>query len=83
MLKIINNKDKQVYFFTDDHAFGQGVLPKGYMVNTVYFPVRIVTRPSLPTGIIDNIDTYINIFKEDGKLIGSIEELVEFLNSEE
>lgn len=74
----INHK---VFFFSDDHCFGSGKLPKWFVPSTSTLPMHVVPRPSLPDGWIKNTEDYIKIFYQDYRQITSMEELVEFLNT--
>lgn len=83
-----------VFFFSDDHCFGVGVLEMkkaGFVPCTSQMPHLIKERPAFPEGILHTAEEYKEVFEvgfvdENGKQpihrqIESVDELVEFLNN--
>lgn len=73
---------RSIYFFTDDHCFGVGVLPEGFVPCTSVFPHSVCPRPGLEDGLVDTLDKYIEVYHKNDTRIESIDELVEFLNKQ-
>lgn len=70
----------EVFFFTDDYCLGIGVLPKEFVSSSTQIPHHVKKRPSLPDGLVKNVEDYITIYEYDRLQITSIDELIEFLN---
>ena len=76
------NRSKGVAFFTNDHCFGVGVLPKDFFTCTSVLPENVAPRKGLESGVITNIDEYIAVYYDDCRIIESTQELVDYLNNE-
>lgn len=80
---VITNVDTQDFFFTDDYCLGVDYLPDDWVPSTTSLPTRVTKRDILPDGIIDTVDKYISIFHNDGRLIETVEELIDILNKKD
>lgn len=78
---IIADVDNNVFFFTDDHCFGVGVLPARFVPTSHRLPKKIVARPGLEDGIVSTVEHLIQIYEYDRKQIHTLDELVECLNT--
>lgn len=73
----------KVVFFSDDHSFGYGVLPKEWVPCTSYLPFACVPRPGLPDGVVRTVEDYITVFHDPETLvIETMEELVDYVNNQ-
>jgi hypothetical protein len=81
-LTSISNRydENEVLFFSDDHCFGVGVLPDGWVSSSSTLPNTVVPREGLEDGIVNTVDKNLFIFHKQARVIQSIEELVEYLN---
>lgn len=79
-LVTIGSHKHNVFFFSDDHHFGYGVLPDDFVACTGGFPTKCEPRESIPNGVVDTLEKYIALFHEGERQITSIEELVELLD---
>ena len=70
-----------VFFFSDDHCFGVGVLPKGFVPTSHRIPKEVVARPGLEDGIITTVEQLIQVYEHDRTQLETIDELVVFLNN--
>lgn len=77
---VITNVDTQDFFFTDDYCLGVNYLPDAWVPSTTQLPLRVVPRETLPDGVIDTLDKYILVFHPEGRLIESVDELIDLLN---
>lgn len=68
------------FFFTDDYCIGVNYLPDDWVPCTTHLPCRVVSREALPDGVVDTLDKYILIFHSEGRLIESVDELIDQLN---
>jgi hypothetical protein len=73
--------DKSRFFFTTDHCFGVYVMPDDFVPCTTQFPTYVTPRPGCEDGVVDTVEKYLSVFKEDATQITSIEELCEYLNT--
>lgn len=83
-LVCISSFEKGTFFFSDDHCFGVGVEElknKGFVPCSAGIPLYVKPREILPSGVVTNIQEYIDIFHKDERLIENIDELLEILNS--
>lgn len=71
------------FFFTDDYCIGVNYLPDDWVPCTTHLPCRVVPRETLPDGVVDTLDKYILIFHSEGRLIESVDELIDLLNKGE
>lgn len=78
----VSNRNHGIAFFTNDHCFGIGVLPKDFVACTSVVPQNVAPRKGLESGVITNIDEYIAIYYDDCRIIESTQELVDYLNNE-
>lgn len=76
------NRNHGIVFFTNDHCFGVGVLPKDFFTCTSVLPENVAPRKGLESGVITNIDEYIAVYYDDCRIIESTQELVDYLNNE-
>lgn len=72
-LVCISSKQKEIFFFTDDHTSGYGVLSKDWPASTTFFPLRVAEREGIENGICDTVEKYISVFQQG---------IVDFLNWE-
>ncbi len=79
----VANVDTNDFFFTDDYCIGVDYLPSEWVPSHTNLPIRVTKRDSLPDGIIDTVDKYISIFHNDGRLIETVEELIDTLNKKD
>lgn len=79
-ITVITNVDTRDFFFTDDYCLGVDYLPDDWVPSTTHLPCRVVPREILPDGVVDTLDKYILIFHNDGRLIETVEELIDTLN---
>lgn len=70
-----------VFFLSDDHCFGVGVLPKGFVPTSHQIPKEVVPRPGLEDGVISTVKQLVQIFEHDRTQIETLDELVVFLNN--
>ena len=77
---VITNVNTQDFFFTDDYCLGVNYLPDDWVPSTTGLPLRVVPRETLPDGVVDTLDKYILVFHPEGRLIESVDELIELLN---
>lgn len=77
---VITNVDTQDFFFTDDYCLGVGYLPDDWVPCTTQLPTHVVPRENLPDGVVDTLDKYILVFHPEGRLIESVDELIDLLN---
>lgn len=77
---VITNVDTQDFFFTDDYCLGVDYLPDTWVPSTTRLPLRVVPRETLSDGVIDTLDKYILVFHPEGRLIESVDELIDLLN---
>lgn len=82
-INCIVNVDTNDFFFTDDYYIGVDYLPAEWVPSHTNLPIRVTKRDSLPDGIIDSVDKYISIFRNDGRLIETVEELIDILNKKD
>ena len=82
-VSVITNVETQDFFFTDDYCLGVDYLPDVWVPSATRLPCRVVPREILPVGIIDTVDKYISIFHKDGRLIETVEELIDILNKKD
>lgn len=81
---IITVSGNGVFFFADHHTFGVGVLSEDeWCPCTASFPNMVVPRKHISDGMITTIDQYIYCYHRNDRQINSIEELVEFVNTQE
>jgi len=78
----ITNVDTGDFFFTDDYCIGAGYLSSKWVPGSTNIPLSVKPRKSLPSGEVKTVDDYILIFHRDGRLIESVDDLMEVLNSE-
>lgn len=76
------NRNHGIVFFTNDHCFGIGVLPKDFFTCTSVLPENVAPRKGLESGVITNIDEYIAVYYDDCRIIESTQELVDYMNNE-
>lgn len=76
------NENERIFFFSDDHCFGYPILPDGFVPCTSVFPMYVKPRPGVEDGWVNTIEKFIAVFHYDARQINSIEELVEYLNSD-
>ena len=79
-LVTISSHKHNVFFFSDDHCFGYGVLPDDFVACTGRFPTKCEPRESIPNGIVDTLEKYIALYHVGERQITTIEELVELLD---
>ena len=79
-ITVITNVNTEDFFFTDDYCLGVGYLPDDWVPSTTGLPLRVVPRETLPDGVVDTLDKYILVFHPEGRLIESVDELIELLN---
>ena len=60
----VSNLDTGKFFFTTDHCQKHG-LPDAWVPITIYIPMKVVPRESLPEGIIKNKEDYKKVFCDD------------------
>jgi hypothetical protein len=72
--------DANMFFFTDNHCFGNGQLPSGWVPCSQSFPLMVTPREGLEDGVIDTIEKFVSVFESDAKQITSMDELLEILN---
>ena len=77
---VITNVETQDFFFTDDYCLGVDYLPDVWVPCTTQLPTHVVPRENLPDGVVDTLDKYILIFHPEGRLIESVDELIDLLN---
>ena len=77
---VITNVETQDFFFTDDYCLGVDYLPDVWVPSTTRLPLRVVPRETLPDGVVDKLDKYILVFHPEGRLIESVDELIDLLN---
>ena len=77
---VITNVNTQDFFFTDDYCLGVNYLPDDWVPSTTGLPLRVVPRETLPDGVVDTLDKYILVFHPEGRLIESVDELIDLLN---
>lgn len=82
-VSVITNVDTQDFFFTDDYCLGVDYLPDDWVPSTTQLPRRVAPRETLPDGIVDTLDKYILIFHPKGRLIETVEELIDTLNKKD
>lgn len=83
-LVTIRSIERRVFFFSDDHCFGVGISAmkeKGFVPCSTGIPISIKPRERVPSGIVTNVQEYIDVFHHDERLIEGIDELLEILNS--
>ena len=78
----VSNRNHGIVFFTNDHCFGVGVLPKDFFTCTSVLPENVAPRKGLESGVITNIDEYVAVYYDDCRIIESTQELVDYLNNE-
>ena len=81
-IEVYTNVDTGDFFFTDDYCLGTDYMPKQWVPSSCQLPMKVVERECLPSGWVNTIDDYILIFHHDGRLIESIDELIDILNGE-
>jgi hypothetical protein len=64
---IHSSMDRGEYFFSTDHC--QGVRARdnyphdqGFVPTTFHLPLKVVARPSLPSGMVESVEDVITIF---------------------
>lgn len=77
----IGSYEDGVFFFTDDYCMGLNVLPKHYVSSSTTIPIQVAPREGLEDGIVDSVDKFIQIFESERRLIESMDDLLEVLNS--
>lgn len=82
VITICSEKDN-MYFFTEDHSFGIGVLPRHWVPCTAQLPMNVFPRPGLESGLVDTIEKYMIIFHRHHRCIYSIDDLLYHLNENE
>lgn len=70
----------QKWFFTDNHLFGYGVIHKNFVPCTSGFPMNVIPREGLESGVISTIEDYIKIFHAEGTQLTTVEEVVQLSN---
>lgn len=73
--------NSKVFFFTDDYCMGLGLLPIEFVSSSTKCPTIVSARESLSDGIVDTVEKYISVFESTRKQITTIDELVEYVNS--
>ena len=72
--------DRSVFFYTNDHRFGYGILGKDFVPYSTALPMRVAPRPGLENGIIDTLGKYELVFENDTRCIESIDVLIDYVN---
>ncbi len=65
---VIGNLDTMEYFFSKDHCQDHG-MGKSWVPCTHYVPTCVAARPSVPDGIVKNINDIVAVFYDDMKEI--------------
>ena len=76
----VTNVETGDFFFTDDYCIGVNYLPDDWVPCTTQLPSYVVPRETLSDGVVDTLDKYILIFHPEGRLIESVDELIDLLN---
>lgn len=67
--------------FIDCYEFGYGVLSKKWVSSSTHFPMHIVPRPELPSGVVATVEDYMKIFHdEETVVLQTTQEFVDYLN---
>ena len=80
-LTTLTSSKNNCFFFSDDHCFGTGVIDD-FVPCTTQIPMSVTPRESLPSGLIDSVETYISVFHKDEQIIETFEELLSIINKE-
>jgi hypothetical protein len=65
---ILSNDTTKQFFFSSDHCqrlSSTVKLSKDWVPITFWLPMQVVPRPSLPDGVVDTLDKYIQLFHND------------------
>lgn len=73
--------DDKVFWFTDDPNMGVGILPKNFRLCYMICPHRLYTGDSPTDGLVQNTQDYIKVYRDGMRQINTIDELVEYLNT--
>ena len=73
--------DMSVFFYTNDHRFGYGILGKDFVPYSNALPMRVAPRPGLENGIIDTLGKYEMVFESATRCIVSIDVLIDYVNN--
>ncbi len=65
---VISNLDTMEYFFSKDHCQDHG-MGESWVPCTHCIPTHVVPRPSVPDGIVKNINDIVSVFYYDMKEI--------------
>lgn len=79
--RITTVSNGSIFFYTNDHCFGYGVLEKDFVSCTTNIPIRVSPRPGLEDGIVDTLDKYEQVFECGTQCIESIDVLVDYVNN--
>ena len=81
-LMVICNVDSEDFFFTDDYCLGTGYLPESWVPSWCGLPLVVTPRECVPEGRVETVDQYIAVFHPKGRLIETIDELIDVLNKD-
>lgn len=71
----------EVFFLTDDHVFGHGVLPRSFLSCSISMPHRAAPRPAVPDGWVRTAAALIAVYCEGERQISRVEDLVAYVNA--
>lgn len=68
----------EVSFFTTNHNYGWNCFPFKTTSHSLSFPLEVVPREELESGMITNLESYMAVFKTD-KRVWSFDELIDVM----
>jgi hypothetical protein len=76
----LSNMSANMFFFSDNHCFGNGQLPPDWVPCSQVFPSMVTPREGLEDGLIDTIEKFVSVFQSGDHQVTSMDELLEILN---
>jgi hypothetical protein len=73
-------RNNEVFFFTDDYCIGVGYLPNDLVSSSSVMPHEVAPREAFPDGILKTVDDYIKLHHIEKMYIGTVDELIDYLN---
>lgn len=73
----------RAFFFSDNHCFSYNSIDQDCLVPSAWgFPTKVVPRVGLENGVIDTIEKYIFVFRQDSKQLSSLQEVLNYSKSQ-